>query len=206
VGRSRTAGLFALKLALVVAVLLPLGCGRATVAEAQAFEAAGVIPYFVDSGVAYVLCADHRDGGDRGWGAFGGYIEAGETPEEAAARELYEETRCLYPVDDVLPEIDGDRRIEAGSFVAFVVEVPFRPVFAIEGRDRENCEGAVFEERGPYAWIPLGEIVRAVEAAGADESAELDPAYLPPGAQTKLWRKSADLIVEAQERGLLPYE
>ena len=46
----------------------------------------------------------------------------GEGALQAARRELYEETRCLYPVDDVLPEIDGDRRIEAGSFVAFVVE------------------------------------------------------------------------------------
>lgn len=86
-------------------------------------------------GGAWVLC---RHKSRKTWEMPGGHVEAGETPAEAAARELWEETgarpKLLRPVSDYT--VDG---VPGQLFVAEVAGVGNLP-------DSEMAEPRVFDE------------------------------------------------------------
>lgn len=163
--------------------------------------AAGVILYSRSQGVTYVLIADHADS-DRGWGTFGGHREQGESVPGAASRELHEETRCVYNIpDDVLTEKPS---VERGSFKSYIVEVPMVSTGAFD-RDSvsSECKGGDFDERGPWVWIPLSEIVRSLDEGDASGNFQLRREFIPEGSTTKLWDESARILQLAIVKGYI---
>lgn len=185
--------------AVVAATLLLPGCSRA-----GSPTAAGIVAYSTIQGRTYVLLADHP-GTDRGWGAFGGRREPGESVAEAAAREFREETRCVYGDTPSAEDLAGRPTVTQDIFVSFVIEVPYVPLPVFESDDPPmDCTGSAFEERGPWAWVPL-DVLPAVFEEGESTGAYVLPAeYLPRGATRVFWDKSATVVAEAVENGLLP--
>jgi 8-oxo-dGTP pyrophosphatase MutT (NUDIX family) len=180
---------------LVVALLLSSACA------ADEYDAAGVIAYLRIQGKTYVLLADHLDS-DRGWGTFGGQQEKAESPVEIACREFREETRCVY--DLRREDVSGMPTVAQGNFLSYVVEVPFVPAQFFGSKEASsNCKGPEYNERGPWAWIPLDEIVRCLENAQAPGEFRLPKEYLPQGSRTKLWKNSATIIQKAIQGGSL---
>jgi 8-oxo-dGTP pyrophosphatase MutT (NUDIX family) len=168
---------------------------------APKYTAAGVILYSRAQGVTYVLIADHVDS-DRGWGTFGGHRERGENVPQAASRELYEETRCVYNIpDDVLTEMPS---VERGSFLSYITEVPMVSTEAFDSNSvSSECKGGDFDERGPWVWIPLSEIVRSLEEGDATGNFQLRREFIPEGVTTKLWDESARILQLAIAKGYM---
>jgi len=163
--------------------------------------AAGVILYSSSQGVTYVLIADHVDS-DRGWGTFGGHREPGESVPQAASRELHEETRCVYNIPaGVLTEKPS---VERGSFLSYVIEVPLISTAAFDSNSvSSECKGGDFDERGPWVWIPLSEIVRSLEEGDATGNFQLRREFIPEGVTTKLWDESARILQLAIAKGYI---
>lgn len=183
----------------LVLILLVLGCRAA---GAPDHTAAGIVAFTRIQGQTYVLLADHIDS-DRGWGSFGGRREEGETVEKTALREFREETRCVF---DSLLIIDLSDRptVDYRIFVSYVVEVPYIPAQVFESQPATaDCQGPGYEERGPWAWIPIEAIVRCLEIGEQTGSYELDRSVVPAGSKTTLWLNSAVILQEAVTQGLL---
>lgn len=182
----------------LVVALLP-SCSTANSVE---IRAAGLIAYTRIQGETYVLLADHTEPG-RGWGAFGGWREEGESTAQAAAREFREETRCVYDspsAEDLLeaPHVSRDR------YLSYVVEVPYAPAQVFRSRPvPPECRGPSFSERGPWVWIPLHELRRCLAAGEATDSYSLSPEFVPEGSTTRLWNASASILLLAIEKGYL---
>jgi len=167
--------------------------------------ASGVILYFENQGSLFLLHADHTGDSDRGWGTFGGMIEPGETPRQAAVRELLEETRCVFNETTAARLVAGSDSVMAGDYVAYVVEVPYVPVYLFESLDLpQGCQSNIYLERGPYAWIPLAEILRVLSLGESGEEMIIHPGMLPRGAHPHLWKRSAEVVRLALEAGLFP--
>ncbi len=69
----------------------------------------GIVPLSHQDGVWHVFLIQHRHG--RYWGFPKGHAESNETPQEAAARELKEETNL-----DVIRIFDGEPMLEKYQF------------------------------------------------------------------------------------------
>ena len=161
---------------------------------------AGVIAYTKIQGETYVLLADHPDS-DRGWGAFGGRTD-GQPAGEAALREFHEETRCVYRETTII--LEEDRSVKTAGFVTYVAEVKFVPAYLFAGiEDRQGCTGRQYQERGPWAWVPVSSL-RGSLARGNLMNAEIEKQYLPSGHHGKLWPVAAESLQMALEEGLIP--
>jgi 8-oxo-dGTP pyrophosphatase MutT (NUDIX family) len=168
----------------------------------SSIDAAGVLAFTRIQGVTYVLLADHRSS-DRGWGTFGGHREEGESPEEAAWREFIEETRCIYRN---LPQMDLTEapRVTLGPYVSYVVEVPYVPAQVFSSLPAPpECRAGEFNERGPWAWFPLGVLERVLEEGGSESRFRLPPSHVPKGSPDKLWTASAIVILSSIRAGYL---
>lgn len=182
--------------------LLTLFCLVSCVGAAPEYEAAGVIAYSRIQGKTYVLLADHRES-KRGWGTFGGHREEGETVAEAASREFREETRCVYeqPSESALAD---EPSLGDGGFLCYVVELPFVPAQVFESLPaKSDCQGPSFEERGPWIWIPLGDVVQSLADGNPTDGFQLPDSYVPKGYSTKLWSTSAAILHKALDEGYL---
>lgn len=185
-----------------IAWLLLLVC--ASEASAGNLHGVGVIPFFHANGEIYVLLADHSHG-NRGWGTFGGRLSGNESPAQAAARELREETRCVYDYDEAaLTSAPGFRYLTSHTYV---LEVPYVPANVFARRELPaDCVGSEFRERGPYAWFPLKSVLATVEQPDAAGAYFLDKRYVPDYSRYRLelWPFVAGSFVLAKELGLLP--
>jgi 8-oxo-dGTP pyrophosphatase MutT (NUDIX family) len=191
--RHRSLGFCRLAAALGLIVLLLSGAG-------PEFEAAGVIAYTRIQGETYVLLADHVDS-DRGWGAFGGHREAGETAAETAAREFREETVCVFD-HPTAEDLAGASPVRIAGYVSYTVEVPYVPAAVFtHARDRGDCRGAAFRERSDWLWVPLAEIRRSLERGEGTGRFKISRRFLPPDRSNRLWSHSAHVFRAVMEAG-----
>jgi 8-oxo-dGTP pyrophosphatase MutT (NUDIX family) len=174
---------------------------------------AGSVLYHRDgeTGEVWVLLADHTKS-ERGWSAFGGGAEAGETAKETAARETEEETRGYIKRDWLLGEIADQEPVHSGRYRMFFVEVADKVDAAALGvYPLGEKEGeAVMSERGPYAWIPFSVVERALgdskDEVGKDDL-KIERRWLPEGAKTDwFWDVWVGNMRNAREAGGIPWE
>jgi 8-oxo-dGTP pyrophosphatase MutT (NUDIX family) len=174
---------------------------------------AGSVLYYRDreSGEVWVLLADHTKN-ERGWSAFGGGAEAGETAKETAARETEEETRGYFKREWFLGEIADQEPVFSSGYRMFFVEVADKVDAATLGANPlgEKEGEAVMLERGPYAWIPFSVVERAMGKAkdevGKDDL-KIEGRWLPEGARSDwLWDVWVGNLRDAREAGAIPWE
>jgi len=157
-------------------------------------NAAGAIAYAEHEGQTYLLLADHTGlVSYRGYGAFGGSLESGETLEEGALREFHEETACHF-----LGNIQAVSKhyVRNGNYVSFVVRIPFMPSEQLN-RDLQNslCEGDVFNERTGWVWVAQDALLEQLTTGDT---------YQDEAVDLSLWDKSTVIIKLAKQQGLLP--
>jgi 8-oxo-dGTP pyrophosphatase MutT (NUDIX family) len=186
---------------LLLCLVIAVACAPAK--KAVEYDAAGIIAYTRLQGKTLVLLADHRDS-DRGWGTFGGHQEEGETLAVTAAREFREETRCVYG-HPTPAELEGAPFVAQRNFLSYVLEIPYVSAQVFEGRvPPDDCRSEPFIERGPFAWVPLDEIQRALDAGSVAGVYTLSREYLPAATSTPtLWDESATILQRAIEQGYL---
>ncbi len=115
---------------------------------------AGGVAVKIEEGIAYVACIGRRNrSGKLEWCLPKGHIEAGETPEQAAMREVAEETGIRAEVIQPLGVIDywftgNDRRVHK-KVHHFLLE-------AIDGII--TTENDPDHEAEVAAWIPMSEL------------------------------------------------
>jgi ADP-ribose pyrophosphatase YjhB (NUDIX family) len=156
--------------------------------------AAGVIAYTEQDGQPYILLADHTGlGAYRGYAAFGGGLEEGETLEQGALREFHEETAChfLGQIQSVSKEY-----VRNHNYVSFVVRVPFISSEQLnQGSQADECAGSVYSERANWIWVEQGALLEQLQTGDGFKNDQVD---------LKLWDKSTVIIKQAAQQGLLP--
>jgi 8-oxo-dGTP pyrophosphatase MutT (NUDIX family) len=190
----------AIACALLCAVVV-FGCAHAD--NSDPCTAAGIIAFTRIQGTTYVLLADHVDS-DRGWGTFGGHREAGETVPQTASREFREETRCVYPAP-AAAELEGAPFVEQRTFLSYILEIDYVPAQVFDARGLpDDCLGEQYLERGPFAWVPLDDVIRTIASVDSVGVYTLPRGDVPATALTrKLWDESATILQKAIDAGYL---
>jgi 8-oxo-dGTP pyrophosphatase MutT (NUDIX family) len=187
----------------VIGLLLVTG---AAVSGCAGGRPAGTVLYTDTRQGVFLLLADHRPPSTRGWGSFGGRHEAGETPAETAARETEEETRGYFHRAAILAAIGDQSPVCDGRFAQFFVRVGDVPAASI-AEAAPPSDDPVYDERGPWAWVPYTEIQRLLEMGDRRRALRIDPRYLPADAHTdRVWPTWLRSLRKAVEQGALPWE
>ena len=148
---------------------------------------AGVVLYAETPQGVVLLLADHTPPSKRGWSAFGGSHEPGESIAETAARETEEETRGYFKREAILAAIKTQKPVMDGSFALYFVKVDHVPIDDIS-KAPIPPDKPTYAERGPYAWIPAAEIERLVIPNYAQPLLQISAEYLPVNKHTDyLW-------------------
>ncbi len=168
------------KLFVVCALVVGLCAG------VQAERPAGMVLYFKSGGEIFLLLADHR-GEDRGWSAYGGGPNEGESAAETAARETEEETRGYFLREDLLTLIEGQQPvIDSDGFALYFAEIPFVPAQRVTNNPLPSDDES-YTERGPYAWIPYSELDRYLKGPVEYKKKYPIAATLLPAGQNTAW-------------------
>lgn len=144
----------------------------------QAAGPAGIVLYSNHEGKTWILLADHQ-GNNRGWAAFGGMHEAGETGIDTAVRETVEETRRFFSADVLRNQISDQVPVISGFFRLYFAEVDYVDASKVE-LNTVGANDTVSMERQYYTWVPLSEIRHLVCAESIlGEDFSVNPNYLP---------------------------
>ncbi|RYD75036.1 MAG: NUDIX hydrolase [Verrucomicrobiaceae bacterium] len=167
---------------------------------------AGIVLYHRSGEEVFLLLADHQPPSTRGWGAFGGSYEEGETPAQTAARETEEETRGYFKRVELLNKIKDQTPFEDGVFSLFFLEVDHVPAEQIAGGKIPEGDNS-YRERGPWAWVPFSEILRHLKTEPHPQAAAiLDSRLLPAGVASKhYWPVWLHNMHRALNAGALPW-
>lgn len=120
--------------------------------------AAGIMLYKLYNGkVWYLLGKENNE-----WSAFAGGGEAGETFEECANREFYEETCGIFGDRIKCKErVIKDRTYKGKEFYMFMVECPEDIDFTINDRflkALDTCSNIHMKEKSEIRWVSENEI------------------------------------------------
>lgn len=110
-------------------------------------EAAGILPICRSTGKILISFRGEQVNEPHTWGIFGGKMDKGETPEEAAKRELVEET-CYQGKYELIPAyifIAPGNKFKYHNFIG-IVEDEFKPDYDWE---TENSK-----------WVTLDELIK----------------------------------------------
>ena len=191
-----------MRLALLASILSVLLMGCETSSDGDG--AAGIIAYARQDEGVFLLLADHKHE-DRGWASFGGGMQSGESPEDAAVREFNEETRCAFKPEEIRKRLDGSKKVRMGTFVSYVVEIDhvpvqnFTPEVPVLG-----CDGYDYDERANYAWVPMKKVLELVRSRRGEEPLLLDQKWLPKQVEARLFPAFVELLRQADTAGALP--
>ena len=171
----------------------------------QAAGPAGIVIYSTHEETTWLLLADHK-GNNRGWAAFGGMHENGETGIETAVRETEEETRRFFSAEDLKIKINGQFPVISGLFRFYFAEVDYVDAEKIESHPVAPGD-TVAQERKNFTWIPVTEIqplVCAESIIGLDFS--INPAFLPAGKSSgSYWHMWIQNMRDANRLNAFPW-
>jgi 8-oxo-dGTP pyrophosphatase MutT (NUDIX family) len=150
---------------------------------AYAKDPAGIVLYYSDGESVFLLLADHAKS-TRGWSAFGGSANLGETRWGTAARETHEETRGYFLREWLGQQIAEQEPVLSHGYSMFFVEVPFVPAQRVMNNPINKSDKSMLE-RQYYTWIPFSELERVlVKEDPSTEDLKVNPLYLPRGSQS----------------------
>ncbi len=149
---------------------------------------AGTVLYHRDGDSVFLLLANDSKG-TRGWSAFGGGAEAGETIRETAARETEEETRGYFSRTWLAERIANQKPLRSRGYHMYFVEVPFVPAQRVMNNPVDDNQAAMKETQF-YAWIPLSELESALSKDNPSEAdLRMNALYVPRGCESRsFWR------------------
>jgi len=155
---------------------------------------AGVVPYACIEDGAYVLLAFDPKPNRRAYAPFSGGDKKGETVAQTAAREFYEETRCVFDTPDAELLAGMTPSIDHGH-TTFVAQVPF--VSPLKFPDH-LCDARV--ERSDWLWVRWSDLYKGLM------SNESEPVVVASLAHKyiRIWDKAASSMRGAIRDGLLP--
>jgi len=178
-------------------------------ASVHAEGPAGIVLYFKSGEEVFLLMADHvsETSHSRGWAAFGGGAEVGESAAETAARETEEETRGYFSSESLYDKIRDATPVLDGTFSLFFAEVTFVPAVRVQNNHPPANE-RYYVERGPYAWIPFS-VVRQflVQTTDMKRIHEIGERFLPSERNTDwFWTVWIRNLRKAVEADALPWD
>lgn len=153
-------------------------------ANLYAQGSAGIVLYFKDQGNTYLLLADDVRKA-KGWSAFGGAADKGETFQQTAVREASEETRGYFKKEWLEQQIRKQKPFREHGFTMFFVEIPFVPAQRIQNHPIKNKFSISMRERVNYAWVPEIELRYALE----NGKNEVNKLYLPRPIRAKYYNQ-----------------
>lgn len=171
----------------VLIALLVSACNDNTI------KSAGVIVQAQKNGAKYLLLADHTGASShRGYGAFGGGLNKGETIQQGALREFHEETACHFLNQNIQV---SDDYVSNGKYASFVVSVPFIEASILNTEPKNSdCNGGVFSERARWVWVEQDEFLKQITDSDTFKTEQLS---------LSIWKKSSVIFIKAQQAGLL---
>jgi len=175
-------------------------------ARTQAKSPAGIVLYFKSGDDIFLLLADHRES-KRGWAAYGGGSDEGESVAQTAARETEEETRGYFPRNYLLGLIESkDPVVDQDGFAMYFAEIPFVPAQLVTNNPLPSDDD-VYVERGPYAWIPYSQVRKYVEGSvDYKRKHPIEAGLMPAGNYTSwFWPIWLGSFRRAAESDALPW-
>jgi len=172
---------------------------------ASAEGPAGIVLYCRWKESVYLLLADDHKG-ERGWSAFGGWADPGETRRATAARETEEETRGYFTRAWLGEQISGQKPVHSYGYSMYFVEVPFVPAQRVTNHPI-GADGKDMAERGVYAWMPFTELEPVLgKERPSTGDLKVNPLYLPQGSKSgSFWGIWIRNMRDAMERGAFPW-
>ena len=150
---------------------------------------AGIVLYYQSGEETFLLLGEDREE-QRGWSAFGGGANKGESVKETAARETSEETRGYFEKAWLLGELAEKMPVKSKGYNMFFVEVPFVPAVRVARNELANESNGALREMSRYAWVPVSDLETVL--AGKRES--IDERFLPEASKRanywKIWLKN----------------
>ena len=154
--------------------------------QAERPAGGGIVLYFDSGDQIFLLLADHP-GSERGWAAFGGGLQEGESAEETAARETEEETRGYFLRADLLNAIrEQEPVLDHNGFALYFAEIPFVPAQVVTNNPLPKDDKS-YKERGPYAWVPYSELEPYLKGPVNAENRYPIEGRLLPGDRDTSW-------------------
>ncbi|MFY0597993.1 MAG: NUDIX hydrolase [Cognatishimia sp.] len=102
----------------------------------------------------FLLVQRGKDPGRGLWGFPGGHVELGETAQEAAVRELLEETNIRAEAQDYLTAVDVIGRDDAG-------DVSYHFLLAVVPCTYQSGEAMAGDDAAAVEWVPAAEVIAA---------------------------------------------
>ena len=147
-------------------------------------SSAGIVLYADTPKGVFILLADHTAPSMRGWAAFGGANEFGESALDTAIRETEEETRGYFSKEKTYKLLQNTKPFFDDKFAMFFAKVDLIPISELISRPIPSGNPS-YKERGPFAWIPFSAIEPYLKTeVSGPSSARIDSRFLPPDNNT----------------------
>lgn len=189
---------------LVSSLVFTTICFFLSIVSCAASKPAGIVLYYKSDEKVYLLLADDVKQ-ERGWSAYGGGADIGETSLDTACRETEEETRGFFSRKWLKKQLTDQKPFTSFGYHMYFVEVPFTPALRIQNNPLKDKTKETSLEKTNFAWIPYSDFLKSTSKE--QKTYPINPLFLPKSTNVpRYWNIWVRNMKAAEKQGALPWQ